>query len=93
MTPMKSQQNPYAQGFELGSRDGGGDAHAAEEAAVAFDRAEQTGAPLLDREQEYSFWLGYYHGRSYARTGRMPSSGQPASRSPSSGQPHRPTAA
>ena len=63
--------SPYQEGFELGYHDVTGSFHDASAMAEAFMQSESHGEPMLSPEQEANYWLGYYHGRYYARTGKL----------------------
>jgi hypothetical protein len=63
---------PYQEGFELGYHDVRGQWHDAGAMAEALTQAEAHGEPLFSPAHEGQYWLGYYHGRYYARTGQLP---------------------
>ena len=62
----------YRQGFEAGVKDQQGGSYDAVKVAAAFDQAASHGEPLCSPEQESNYWLGYYHGRYFGRTGQLP---------------------
>lgn len=63
---------PYREGFQAGVTDQQGERYDAVAVAAAFDQAEAHGERLLTPEQESNYWLGYYHGRYFGRTGTLP---------------------
>ena len=61
--------SPYRNGFVLGVNDYLTNDHKAAEVAAGREASEQTGEPEITPEQESDYWLGYYQGRAYARSG------------------------
>jgi hypothetical protein len=70
--PGERPMSPYRDGFQSGVQDQQGDGTHAVDVAAAFAQADAHGEPVLTPEQEANYWLGYYHGRYYGRTGQLP---------------------